>query len=124
MMDMASGIKNGFFKSPFFIFLLGQVVLLVLWLGSFNIAWGKLSQQFVEIQDWRRYVDARIERMDKEGTNASRYGIQAEIKTIDQHEVRLRNVEEQTNKTGVIIEKISRIEEELKILNQNQSTKR
>jgi Tfp pilus assembly protein PilN len=119
MNDTLTSLKNGFFRSPLFVFLLGQLALLLSAVVLFSVGWGKLSYQFTEIQEWRKYVDQRLEKMDNEGTNVGRYEMQATKATLDQHESRLKNVEQQTDKTNVIVEKISRIEEELKILNQN-----
>ena len=106
--------KLGFFQSNLFIFLVGEVATILCAVVFFAVGWGKLSQQFVENYEWRKYVDAKIERMDKEGTNASRYGIQSEKVELDQHETRLKIVEDETRKTDVIAEKISRIEESLR----------
>ena len=102
--------KNGFLRSNLFIFFMGQVVTVLGCIIFFAIAWGKLSQQFVESIHWRDATQKTIERMDSDGTNYARY----EIKTIGIHvenlDGQLKVQQEQVIKIPVIQEKIERLE--------------
>jgi hypothetical protein len=102
--------KNGFFRSNLFIFLMGQVVTVLVGLVFFAVGWGRLSQQFQESMEWRATTQARLERMDKEGTNASKYSIQTEQGQIMSVNDRLKYIEEQVRKLDVMQLKIDRLE--------------
>ena len=105
-----SRFKSGFFQSNLFIFLMGQVVTMLVGLVFFGIAFGKITQQFTEGQEWRRQAQGVLERMDRDGDNFAQYEIRAN-KTHDQQvDERLKAIEENVRKIDVMKEKIDRLE--------------
>ena len=102
--------KDGFLRSNLFIFLCGQVVTMSCGLVFFAVAWGKLSQQFVESMEWRAVTQSRMERMDKEGTNFGKNAVEAE-KTRDEYlESRVKQIEENTRGIDVMKATLQRLE--------------
>jgi hypothetical protein len=104
--------KDGFMRSNLFIFLCGQVVTFLSVLIFFAIAWGKLSQQFIESMEWRSVTQARLERMDKDGTVAGRYGLDFAKNRMDSIDARLKAVEDNTRKLDVIAATVDRLDKE------------
>ena len=103
-------LENGFIRSNLFVFMMGQVVTILIAIVFFAVGWGKLSQQFVESMEWRGVTQARLERMDKEGTNADRYGFESERARIDNMDGRLKAVEENTRKLDVMASTLDRLD--------------
>ena len=100
----------GFLKSNLFIFLLGQIVMMLFWLGGFAVTYGQNSQKQTEYAVWRGQTDAAIKRMDDQGSNASYYGQKALNDRLNGEDSRLNEVEKQTKKIDVMDEKITRID--------------
>jgi hypothetical protein len=117
----APAIKNGFFRSSLFIFLMGVLLAILCNLVLFSFTWGKISQQFGDAQAWRATVDKTITRMDNEGTRASEYEIKSNEVEIHGLEVRLKDVEGDARKIDVMAEKISRIDDTVKEIKAQQS---
>ncbi len=112
-----SSVNGGhFLKSNFFIFLLGQIVTLVCGLVVAGTIYGRVTQQFTELEKWHIETAATISRMDTFGTNASKWAIADEYKRIEANTSAIRELQDQTRKLDVMAEKISRIDEILKRL--------
>ena len=67
---------HGFLKSNFFMFLMGQLVTLF---GA-GIYFGGLNHEVSELTKWQGQAQATFERMDRDGTNASKWAITGEWK--------------------------------------------
>jgi hypothetical protein len=117
-------VKNGFFRSNLFMFLLGQVLAVVAAFGVFSFTWGQISQEAIEMRKWKSDVTSTIKRMDDEGTNASKYSIKADTAQLNQLESRLKAVEGDDRKIDVMAEKINRIDETLKEIKNQCGLKR
>lgn len=116
-----SGIRttNGastFLKSNLFVFLLGQFFMFLFWVVGFAVTYGQNTEKNIQMSAWLGRLEATIKRMDDQGTNYSHYGLIADHASIDSFEKRLKEQEEQTKQIGVMIEKINRIDENVKQL--------
>lgn len=114
-----TGLRNGgvnFFKSNLFIFLCGQFLAFVCWLLIVAQVYGRIFQKFDDMVKWQSAVDVRIERMDTQGTNASKWAITEEEKKIDDDTRAIRDLQEQNRKIDVMGEKIARIDDSIKEL--------
>ncbi len=89
---------------------MGQVVTFMVALIFFAVGWGKLSEQFTENQAWRNSAETRLQRMDENGTQHSKYQMDALRAKDDELNGRLKAVEDQDRVIPVLKEKIDRLE--------------
>lgn len=79
-------------------FLLGVVVAAYLFGGK--------TQQFTDMLSWKDKVDLRLERMDNEGTHASKNTLLENAKEFGRDEARIDKIEEESRKIDTLIWKV------------------
>ncbi len=110
-------------KSNLFIFFAGQFVAFSCWFIFAAVTYGRLAAQFGDILEWRGRTDSRLERIDSDGTRSEKFRVEAEKLALANNETRIRYLEEQERKIDVMSEKISRIDESLKEIREQQPHK-
>jgi len=76
------------------IWLLGQAILVAGFLISFYYKASSISE-------WRGQIDARMKRMDEQGTVHAHYALEEQAKDISRQDERLKRVEEDTRNIKV-----------------------
>lgn len=108
-----------FIASNFFIFLCGQLVTFLIGVGIFFVAYGRQAQRFEDLSDRVARLEASARRMDDSGTNYSHYHLESELGILTQNSNRIGKVEDYVNRIGVMDEKITRIEGDIKDIKAN-----
>jgi hypothetical protein len=103
-----------FFKSNFGVFIAGQLVTVVAGVALFLITYGGFTERQRQIGERVARLEETTQRMDREGTNASKYGIKEELNAIQSNTSRIARLEEQSAKIDVMAEKIARIDDTVK----------
>lgn len=112
-----AGSNGGaFLKSNLFVFLLGQFIMFLFWVVGFAVTYGQNTEKNLQMSNWIGRLDATSKRMDEQGTNFSHYGLQADQGRLNTFESRLHEQEEQSKQIPVIVEKVNRIDENIKQL--------
>ncbi|SRR6266705_1898372 len=112
-----------FLRSNLFIFLLGQIVMLSFWAITFASTYGQNSQKFLDLATRVASVESNQTRMDEHGTNASKYGLQADQTRFNIDEARLTEVEKSAKKIDVMDERLGRIDEAVRDIRANMTRK-
>src|SRR6266404_3537697 len=109
---MRTQVNGGhFLKSNLFIFLCGQIFTMACGLIVAGTIYGRLMQKNDELERWHIETAVTLSRMDTFGTNASKWAIADEYKRIEANTASIRELQEQTRKQDVLVEKISRMDE-------------
>src|SRR6266404_810083 len=120
-----SGVRSsvngsGFLKSNLFVFLLGQFFMFAFWIITFAVTYGQNTEKNLQMSAWVGRLDSTVKRMDDSGTNFSHYGLAADQTRLTADEIRIHETEEQVKQIPVLIEKVSRVDENVKQLLQQQ----
>lgn len=111
------GIRNAnFVRNPFVIFLAGQVIMFMFWLGGASYFSGQFTQRFANLEVRLSASEARVERMDSSGTNASRLAVTLDQNRLTELETRMKYNDEISRKLPVIEAAVNRIESDVKEL--------
>lgn len=108
--------RNRILNNPFMIFLLGQIVMFIFWVGGASYFSGQFTQRFANLEARVQAVEIQNQRQDEQGTNASRLTTTLEQNRITELETRLKYYEELSRKLPVIESTLTRIESDVKEL--------
>lgn len=112
-----SGGSTGiFWRNPFIIFLAGQVIMFMFWVGGASYFSGQFTQKFANLEVRMSAIETRAERMDSAGTNASRLAVTLDQNRLNELESRMKYNDEIARKLPVIEAAVNRIESDVKEL--------
>lgn len=94
--------KHGWIKNPIFLVVIPQLILFFVWLAGYLISHGKREEQQTDFIKWRSQVDAKVARMDEQGTTRSHYVVDELTKQITRNEERISRIEKDTAHLDVI----------------------
>jgi hypothetical protein len=100
---------KGIFRDPFWKPNVGHFALF----AALLIGYGRLSERFDTFARNQSNDEAKMERMDRDGTNASKEGIHLEGQVIAGHEKRIEKIEDAISGISVMREKIDAMRDEL-----------
>lgn len=105
-----------FWRNPFVIFLSGQVIMFMFWVGGASYFSGQFTQKFANLEVRMAAIESRAERMDAGGTNASRLAVTLDQNRLNELESRMKYNDEIARKLPVIEAAVNRIESDVKEL--------
>jgi hypothetical protein len=74
---------------------------------------GGKSRDISDLLTWRGQMDATITRMDRDGTNASRFKVDQEQKQIQDNSAQIRDLQKAVEPIGAMQAKIERLQHDL-----------
>lgn len=106
--------RNGMWRNPLMIFLGGQIIMFVFWVGGASYFSGQFTQRFANLETRVVTSETLLHRMDDNGTNASRMGIMIDNNRLNDIDARLKYYEELSRRLPVIEAAIVRVEADVK----------
>lgn len=107
---------GGVWRNPFVIFLCGQIIMFMFWVGGASYFSGQFTQRFANLEVRLSAAEARVDRMDGSGTNASRLAVTLDANRLTELENRMKYNDEISRKLPVIESAVNRIEADVKEL--------